>query len=162
MTAPDLASAEHPALPGKQALVARDAYNGVVLWRVMFSDWHPIYIRNKEMPVQIQRRLVAIGDIVYCTPGYSAPINQFDAATGDVLWRERLGGRYSASPVWAEDRIYFLSEKGETVVIRCGPEFEVIARNKLEEKCCASPAVSQANIFIRSENNLFCIGPKPR
>jgi len=84
-TVEDLASAEHPALPGKQALVARDAYNGVVLWRVMFSDWHPIYIRNKEMPVQIQRRLAAVGDVVYCTPGYTAPITVFDAATGAVI-----------------------------------------------------------------------------
>jgi outer membrane protein assembly factor BamB len=84
-TVEDLGSAEHPALPGKQAVVARDAYNGVVLWRVMFSDWHPIYIRNKEMPVQIQRRLVAVGDVVYCTPGYSAPITVFDAATGSVI-----------------------------------------------------------------------------
>ncbi len=84
-TVEDLGSAEHPALPGKQALVARDAYNGIVLWRVMFSDWHPIYIRNKEMPVQLQRRLAAVGDLVYCTPGYSAPITVFDAATGAVL-----------------------------------------------------------------------------
>ena len=84
-TVEDLGSAEHPALPGKQALVARDAYNGVFLWRVMFSDWHPIYIRNKEMPVQIQRRLAAVGDVVYCTPGYSAPITVFDAATGAVI-----------------------------------------------------------------------------
>ncbi|KPK44643.1 MAG: hypothetical protein AMJ65_02435 [Phycisphaerae bacterium SG8_4] len=84
-TVEDLASAEHPALPGKQALVARDAYNGVVLWQVSFTDWHPIYIRNKEMPVQIQRRLVAVGDVVYCTPGYSAPITLFDAATGAII-----------------------------------------------------------------------------
>jgi outer membrane protein assembly factor BamB len=84
-TVEDLGSAEHPALPGKQALVARDAYNGVVLWRVMFTDWHPIYIRNKEMPVQIQRRLAAVGDVVYCTPGYTAPVTVFDAATGAVI-----------------------------------------------------------------------------
>jgi hypothetical protein len=84
-TVEDLASAEHPALPGKQALVARDAYNGIILWRVMFTDWHPIYIRNKEMPVQIQRRLAAVGDVVYCTPGYSAPITAFEAATGVVI-----------------------------------------------------------------------------
>ena len=80
------------------------------------------------------------------------------AATGEVLWRQRLGGRYSASPVWADGHVYFLSEKGETVVIEAGPEFKVLARNKLEEMCCASPAVSQGNIFIRSEHNLYCIG----
>ncbi|MGD8240009.1 MAG: PQQ-binding-like beta-propeller repeat protein, partial [Armatimonadota bacterium] len=84
-TVEDLASAEHPALPGKQALVARDAYNGIVLWQVPFPDWHPTYLRNKEMPVQLQRRVAAVGDVVYCTPGYSAPITVFDAATGAVL-----------------------------------------------------------------------------
>jgi len=83
-TVEDLGSAEHPALPGKFALVARDAYNGIVLWRVMFPDWHPIYIRDKETPVQLQRRLVAAGDVVYCTPGYAAPVTAFDAATGAV------------------------------------------------------------------------------
>jgi outer membrane protein assembly factor BamB len=80
------------------------------------------------------------------------------AATGEVLWRQRLGTRFSASPVWADGRIYFLSEKGETVVTEAGPQFKVLARNNLGEKCCASPAVSQGNIFIRSERNLFCIG----
>jgi outer membrane protein assembly factor BamB len=83
-TVEDIGSAEHPALPGKFAIVARDAYNGIVLWRVMFPDWHPIYIRDKETPVQLQRRIAAIGDVVYCTPGYSAPITAFDAATGAV------------------------------------------------------------------------------
>jgi hypothetical protein len=84
-TVEDLASAEHPALPGKQALVARDAYNGVVLWQVAFADWHPIYIRDKETPVQIQRRLAAVGDVVYCTPGYTGPITVFEAATGAII-----------------------------------------------------------------------------
>jgi len=88
-TVEDLASAEHPALPGKQALVARDAFNGIVLWRVMFADWHPTYIRNKNMPVQIQRRAAATGDVVYCTPGYTAPITVFDAATGRVLKKHK-------------------------------------------------------------------------
>ncbi len=79
------------------------------------------------------------------------------AATGEVLWRERLAGRFSASPIWAEGRIYFLSERGRTTVVEAGPEFKVIAENEIEEKCCASPGVSQRHIFIRSENNLYCI-----
>ncbi len=81
------------------------------------------------------------------------------AANGEEIWRERLGIRYSASPIWADGRIYFLSEKGKTTVVQAGGEFKVIAENELNEKCCASPAVSQRHIFIRSENNLYCIGP---
>jgi len=82
----------------------------------------------------------------------------FKAATGEVIWRERLGGRFSASPLWADDRIYFLSEKGTTTVIADGAEFKVLAKNELNETCKASPAISQGNIFIRSEKNLYCIG----
>jgi len=84
-TVEDRASAEHPALPGKFALVARDAFNGIVLWQLPFPDWHPVNIRTKQTPVQLQRRLAAIGDVVYCTPGYSAPVTAFEAATGKVL-----------------------------------------------------------------------------
>jgi len=80
------------------------------------------------------------------------------AATGEVIWRERLDGRYSASPVWADGKIYFLSEKGTTTVITDGAEFKVLAENELNETCKASPAISQGNIFIRSEKNIYCIG----
>jgi len=81
----------------------------------------------------------------------------FKAATGEVLWRERLGDRYSASPVWADGKIYFLSDKGTTTVIQEGAEFNVLAKNELDETCKASPAISQRNIFIRSEKHLYCI-----
>jgi outer membrane protein assembly factor BamB len=80
------------------------------------------------------------------------------AKTGEEIWRERFGGKHSASPIWADGRIYFLSEKGKTTVIEDGSEFKVLAENELNEKCSASPAVSQKQIFIRSENNIYCIG----
>ena len=81
-TVEDVASAEHIALPGKYALICRDAFSGIVLWQVPFPDWHATLIYDKNMPVQLQRRCAAIGDTVYCTPGYFAPITAFDAVTG--------------------------------------------------------------------------------
>jgi outer membrane protein assembly factor BamB len=84
----------------------------------------------------------------------------FKAATGEVIWRQRLGGRFSASPIRADGNIYFLSEKGTTTIIQEGAEFKELAKNELNETCKASPAVSQGNIFIRTEKNLFCIGSK--
>ena len=60
--------------------------------------------------------------------------------------------------VFPDGKIYFLSEKGKTTVIADGDEFKVLAENELNEKCFASPAVSNKQIFIRSENNIFCIG----
>jgi outer membrane protein assembly factor BamB len=82
----------------------------------------------------------------------------FKAATGEVIWRERLGGGFSASPVWADGKIYFLSDKGITTVIADGSEFKVLSKNELNETCKASPAISQGNIFIRSDKHLYCIG----
>lgn len=78
--------------------------------------------------------------------------------TGQIVWQERLGGNFSASPVAAEGRIYLLSDAGETVVINAGPQFKVLARNHLQEKVQASMAVSLGELFIRTANNLYCIG----
>ncbi|HLF94269.1 MAG TPA: hypothetical protein VJB14_12470 [Planctomycetota bacterium] len=68
-------------------------------------------------------------------------------------------GGFSASPIFAEGRIYILSETGETTVRAAGPEFKVLSRNPLGEKCQESPAVSRGRILIRSEKSLFCISP---
>mgnify|MGYP001604982039 CR=1 FL=1 len=85
-------------------------------------------------------------------------VSCFDAKTGEVVYQERVGGNHSASPVYADDKIYFLSESGETVIIESGPKFNVVTRNNVDEKCQASIAVSRKQIFIRSDKHLFCIG----
>ena len=80
------------------------------------------------------------------------------AATGEIVWQERIGGNFSASPVFADGRIYVVGDGGEITVIEAGSEFKVLAKNPLGEKVQASPAISREHIFIRTENNLFCIG----
>ncbi len=84
-TIEDRATPEHPFLPGRWSLIARDAFNGLELWRHDFPDWEPVTRYVKDMAVQLQRRLAAIGDTVYCTPGLNAPVRAFDAATGKVI-----------------------------------------------------------------------------
>ena len=78
--------------------------------------------------------------------------------SGDIVWQERVGGNHSASPIHADGKIYFLSEGGEATVIAAGPEFKVLAKNSLGEKCQASMAASAGRLFIRTEKNLYCIG----
>lgn len=78
--------------------------------------------------------------------------------TGNVLWTERLPGNYSASPVLAEGRIYFLNETGTTTVIRADSVFEKLATNALDESTLASPAVFDGAIILRSEGHLWRIG----
>jgi outer membrane protein assembly factor BamB len=78
-----------------------------------------------------------------------------DAKTGKVHWKERLGGNYSASPIDAAGRIYFLSEEGQATVIKAGKQFEALARNALDERTLASPAVADGALFIRTAKNLY-------
>jgi outer membrane protein assembly factor BamB len=83
-TIEDRASAENPQLPRKIFLICRDAFSGIELWRHRFPDWHASNVWVKLTPTQLQRQLVAIGNKVYCTPGFNAPITVFDASCGEV------------------------------------------------------------------------------
>ena len=82
------------------------------------------------------------------------------ARTGTPVWGpERIAsGPYSSSPVLADGKIYITNEDGLTSVMRAGPRFELLASNPLEEYCLSSPAVTQGQIFIRTERHLYCIG----
>jgi outer membrane protein assembly factor BamB len=87
-------------------------------------------------------------------------ITVLDAASGKRIWQERIDGIFSASPVAADGKIYFASETGEVIVVRSGREPMVIARNDIGERLLASPAVSNGQLFIRSDGRLFCISAK--
>ncbi|HEX4948138.1 MAG TPA: PQQ-binding-like beta-propeller repeat protein, partial [Blastocatellia bacterium] len=78
-----------------------------------------------------------------------------DAKTGATHWQVRLGGNHSASPLYADGRIYFLSEEGESVVIAPGKEFKKLATNQLDGATLASMAVSDGAIFVRSQTHLY-------
>lgn len=80
-----------------------------------------------------------------------------DAATGKPLWRERLGGNYTASPVYADGHIYVFNEEGDTTVLKPGRKSNVVARNKLDAGCIASPAVAGGALFVRTRTHLYRI-----
>lgn len=80
------------------------------------------------------------------------------ADTGEVVWQERVGGGFSASPVAAEGRIYLLDNNGDTTVIEAGPAYKVLARNPLGEPTQASMAVANGRLYIRTEKTLWCVG----
>lgn len=80
-----------------------------------------------------------------------------DAKTGKQHWQERIGGAHSASPLFADGKIYFQNEDGLGVVIKAGTKFEVLARNAMKEKTFASYAVSDGAIFLRTEKHLYRI-----
>jgi outer membrane protein assembly factor BamB len=100
---------------------------------------------------------IAVGDyfLVVSDEGIASCL---DAATGKRFWMERLGDHHSASLVSAGGLVYFIADSGVTRVVRPGPSFDIVAENKLGDYCYASPAISDGQLFIRSERYLYCIG----
>ena len=90
----------------KWALVARDAFNGVVLWKREISSWHPHLWKFRQGPPQLSRRLVAIDDRVYVTLGYRAPVTCLDAATGKTV--QTYEGTEGAEEILYHDGALFL------------------------------------------------------
>lgn len=82
------------------------------------------------------------------------------AKTGEVLWRERLGGRFRCSPVQIGEHVYFVNQDGKATVVKAGREYEVAATNQLEGLFLASPAVADGALFLRSDKHLYCIANK--
>jgi outer membrane protein assembly factor BamB len=95
-----------------------------------------------------------VGDELYMVSD-NGVASCIDAKTGASHWQVRLGGNHSASPIYADGRIYFLSEEGESVVIAPGKEFKALAKNQLDGPTLASMAVSGASIFVRSQTHLY-------
>jgi outer membrane protein assembly factor BamB len=83
-----------------------------------------------------------------------------DAASGQTIWTERIGGKYAASPVYADNRLYFFSQDCTTTVLKPGRTFEVLATNKLANGFMASPAVAGRAFFLRTKTHLYRVeGP---
>jgi outer membrane protein assembly factor BamB len=83
-----------------------------------------------------------------------------DARTGKTIYgpRRLRPATYSGSPVVADGRIYVTNEDGLTMVVKAGPAFEILAENDFGEYTLSSPAVSDGQVFIRTDSALYAIG----
>ncbi|HZM03549.1 MAG TPA: PQQ-binding-like beta-propeller repeat protein [Candidatus Saccharimonadales bacterium] len=78
-------------------------------------------------------------------------------ADGTELWRERIGGEYSASDLYGDGRIYYFSQEGKSTVLKAGRTFEPLATNQLADGFMASPAVAGRALYLRTRSALYRI-----
>ena len=102
---------------------------------------------------------VVLGDLVWW---FGNTATCYDKRTGVEKYRKRLpGGTLAAGcPVVAGGRIYLVNERGKTLVLKAGPEFEVLGESEIgpgDEVFWATPAVAGDALFIRSSDALYCI-----
>jgi outer membrane protein assembly factor BamB len=81
-----------------------------------------------------------------------------DAATGEVHWQRRVGGKYYGSPVVVGEHVYCLSVEGEAVVLAASKDYRLIARNPLGETSLSTPAVADGTLYLRTASHLSSIG----
>jgi outer membrane protein assembly factor BamB len=81
-----------------------------------------------------------------------------EGESGEVVYRQRIGGNFSASPLLAGGNLYFTSEEGVTTVVRAGRQFDKIAENDMGERTLASLAVAGDTLVLRTSNALYRIG----
>lgn len=94
--------------------------------------------------------------------GMQAVATGYDAQTGEELWKSRLNGNFSASPIAADGLVFANDEAGTVHVLKVGKTCETIAKNRLDtpvgETFRSSMAVSDGQLFLRSNKHLYCIG----
>jgi outer membrane protein assembly factor BamB len=138
--------------PKAQTLAIRADGSGKVLWK-----------NNQKC---YEQSLLAHAGYVYAlTDG--GTIYCWRLGDGQEMWKQRLQGPVSASPVLAGGHIYWANELGVMYVIRPNPEqFELVAENQLGQHAFASPAISGPQIFLRVgsetdgklQETLYCLG----
>lgn len=100
---------------------------------------------------------ILVNDLLFVV-NHAGILSCFESTSGKLVWKNRLSGKHSASPVYADNRIYFCNEKSVTTVIEPARQFKVLSENHLgKEELMASPAVSGNALFIRTDKHLYRI-----
>jgi outer membrane protein assembly factor BamB len=81
-----------------------------------------------------------------------------EAATGKVVWEQRVGGNFSGSPVAAGDRIFWVDDNGKMLVFAAGEKYQLLGRQTLEDGTQCTPAVAHGRLYIRTEKHLTALG----
>jgi len=101
--------------------------------------------------------LLLVEDLLFGIEDDGGIVSCYEAKTGAEVWRERVGGNHSASPMAAEGRLYFFSDDGKTTVLEAGRQFKKLAENKLDGGFMASPATAGQALFLRTQSHLYRI-----
>jgi outer membrane protein assembly factor BamB len=129
-------------------LAIRPTGSGVV------TDSHVVWQLDRNAPKTPS--LVASDGLVYSVSDDGIALC-VEAESGEIVYRQRLGGSFSASPMMAAGHIYFTSEQGVTTVVRAGRKFEQVAENDLGERSLASLAVVDDALILRTDDALYRI-----
>jgi outer membrane protein assembly factor BamB len=117
-------------LPPKWKLIARDAFNGTVLWKRDIDKWQNHLWPLKSGPTQLSRRLVSIGDTVYVTLGIDEPLTALDATSGEII-RTYEGSDATEEIITTNDLLFLVVRKGEAELANYSPLHGTVGDQKV-------------------------------
>jgi outer membrane protein assembly factor BamB len=123
----------------------------------LITDTHVAWKVKRGVPNKPS--ILLVDDLIYMISD-TGIAGCIDAKSGELVWQHRIGGEYSASPVYADNRLWFLSEDGRTTVLKPGRVFEQVAENRLDEGFLASPAIAGRAFYLRTRTHLYRIEEK--
>lgn len=135
-----------------QLFAVRTGGNGVI------TNTHVAW--KTRQGVSNKPSILLIDDLIYLISD-AGVATCVEAKTGQMVWQQRIGGEYSASPVYADGKIWLFSEEGKTTVLKPGRTFEKLAENKLDEGFLASPALAGKAFLLRTRTHLYRIENRP-
>ncbi|MCH2203013.1 MAG: PQQ-binding-like beta-propeller repeat protein [Fuerstiella sp.] len=122
------------------------------------TDTNRLWDIEKSQPDRLGSGVIIEGHI-YVANADVGTAQCLELQTGNQVWRARLPGANWGSIVYADGRIYVTGRDGTTSVFVPNPrQLELIASNKLGESSDSTPAISNGQIFLRTDLHLFCIG----
>jgi outer membrane protein assembly factor BamB len=119
------------------------------------TDSHLAWRHKRQVPSMTSP--IIVGDEVYFVSDQGV-LSCLDASSGELWWQKRLTGNFSASPLFADGKLYFCSREGATTVLRPGKEYDELAINQLDGQLMASPAAIDDALLLRSDTHLYRVG----
>lgn len=123
------------------------------------TDTHVAWKADRNVPLNPSPLL--LDGLMYLISG-GGILTCLDAKTGEEVWKERLEGAFSASPVLIEGRVFLFNEAGKAVIFEPGRQFKRVAENQLENGLMGSPAVVGRSLILRTKTHLYCVENYPR
>lgn len=117
---------------------------------------HRLWRTETQLPQRVGSGILHDGCLYLANANGTAEC--LEALTGEVIWKERLGGNLWGSMLLAGDNLYVTSLEGDTFVLRAGRKFELLSTNRIGEPTYAALAPSQGHLFLRTYQHLYCIG----
>ncbi len=100
---------------------------------------------------------IAVGELLFLWSD-AGIVTCLRAATGETLWRQRVGGSFSGSPVCVDGKLYAIDDDGTVVVLAAAEEYKLLGRTNLGEESRSTPAISGGRMYLRTYSHLISVG----